>query len=98
MAEFQPCGKWVESVPNSSRPDPATASDRDAILTLAERLHLAVLTGSDNHGWGRTAPAWSVLRIAGWRGMTPPELDIAIRRTIIAQRSRAVSGRRSGVR
>jgi hypothetical protein len=43
------------------------------------------VSGSDNHGWGRTAPAWSVLRIPGWRRMTPATLDIAIRRTIIAR-------------
>jgi hypothetical protein len=62
-----------------------TARDRKGILALADRLHLAIVAGSDNHGWGRAAPAWSVLRIPGWRRMTPATLDIAIRRTILAR-------------
>ena len=62
-----------------------TAKDRKDILALADKLHLAPVAGSDNHGWGRTAPAWSVLHIPGWRQMTPPSLDIAIRRTILAR-------------
>lgn len=61
------------------------ARDKKGILALADKLHLAPVSGSDNHGWGRTAPAWSVLRIPGWRRMTPATLDIAIRRTIIAR-------------
>jgi hypothetical protein len=62
-----------------------TANDKKEILALAENLHLAPVAGSDNHGWGRAAPAWSVLRIPGWRNMTPALLDIAIRRTIVAR-------------
>lgn len=65
--------------------------DREAIVALADRLHLAVVSASDNHGWGRTAPAWSVMRIPGWRTMTPAQLDIAIRRTIIERGPQAVA-------
>jgi predicted metal-dependent phosphoesterase TrpH len=61
------------------------ASDKTDILALAGKLHLTPVAGSDNHGWGRAAPAWSVLRIPGWRSMTPASLDIAIRRTILAR-------------
>lgn len=61
-----------------------TAKYKREILALADKLHLTPVAGSDNHGWGRTAPAWSVLRIPGWRRMTPASLDIAIRRTILA--------------
>jgi predicted metal-dependent phosphoesterase TrpH len=61
-----------------------TAADHDRILALAGRLHLALVAGSDNHGWGRTAGAWSVLRLTGWREMSPASLDSAIRSTIIA--------------
>ena len=80
----------IEATDGSPRGMAQSARDRSAILALAGKLHLAVLTGSDNHGWGRTAPAWSVLRIPGWRGMTPAELDIAIRRTIITRGSQAI--------
>jgi hypothetical protein len=62
-----------------------TARDKKDIFALAEKLRLAPIAGSDNHGWGRAAPAWSVLRIPGWRRMTPALLDIAIRRTILAR-------------
>ncbi len=66
------------------------AIQRDSILAISARLGLALVSGSDNHGWGRTAPAWSVLRIPGWRAMTPAQLDIAIRRTILTRGPRAV--------
>jgi hypothetical protein len=68
-----------------------TARDRDEILAFAGKLRLAALSGSDNHGWGRTAPAWSVLRIPGWHEMTPAELDASIRQTIVTQGPRAIS-------
>jgi hypothetical protein len=68
-----------------------TARDRDEILAVATRLRLAILSGSDNHGWGRAAPAWSVLRIPGWRKLTPAELDASIRRTIVTQGPHAIS-------
>lgn len=80
----------IEAADGSPRGMAQSARDRDAILALAGKLHLAVLSASDNHGWGRTAPAWSVLRIPGWRGMTPAELDIAIRRTILTRSSQAI--------
>jgi len=80
----------IEAADGSPRGMAQAARDRDAILAFAGKLHLAVVSASDNHGWGRTAPAWSVLRIPGWRAMTPPELDVAIRRTIITRGSKAV--------
>jgi hypothetical protein len=36
-------------------------------------------------------PAWSVLRIPGWRDLTPAALDIAIRLTIISGHARRQS-------
>jgi hypothetical protein len=75
----------IEGSDGSPRGVAQTGIDRKGILALAGKLHLAVVAGSDNHGWGRAAPAWSVLRIPGWRDMTPGSLDIAIRRTILAR-------------
>jgi hypothetical protein len=80
----------IEAADGSPRGMAQAARDRDGILALAANLHLAVVSGSDNHGWGRTAPAWSVLRIPGWRDMTPTELDVAIRRTIITRGLQAI--------
>ena len=67
-----------------------SAAARDSILTVGARLGIAIVSGSDNHGWGRIAPAWSVLRIPGWRKLTPAQLDIEIRRTILTRGVHAV--------
>jgi hypothetical protein len=80
----------IEVADGSPRGMAQSARDRDAILALAGKLHLAIVSATDNHGWGRTPPAWSVMRISGWRAMTPAELDIAIRRTIITQGPHAI--------
>ena len=80
----------IEVSDGSPRGIAQSARDRDAIVALASKLRLAMVSASDNHGWGRTAPAWSVMRIPGWREMTPPQLDVAIRRTIIGQGPRAI--------
>jgi hypothetical protein len=80
----------VEAADGSPRGMAQSARDRDDIIALADTLHLAMVSASDNHGWGRTAPAWSVMRIPGWRAMTPSALDIAIRRTIIDKGPRAI--------
>jgi hypothetical protein len=80
----------IEALDGSPRGMAQSARDQSAVIALAEERHLALVSASDNHGWGRTAPAWSVLRIPGWRDMTAAELDIAIRLTIISQGPRAV--------
>jgi len=64
--------------------------DRALILRIADSLDLAVVAGSNNHGWGRTAVAWSVLRIPEWREMTPEELGAAIEERIRTGRRGAV--------
>ena len=71
--------------------------DHAALLRIADSLNLAVVAGSDNHGWGRTAVAWSVLRVPGWRTLTPQALGTAIEQTIRSERRHAarVIGRRS---
>jgi len=81
----------IEVSDGSPRGIAQAARDRDAIVALSSKLHLALVSASDNHGWGRTAPAWSVMTIPGWRDMTPAQLDIAIRRTIIDQGPRAIT-------
>jgi hypothetical protein len=65
--------------------------DRARVLRLADSAGLALVSASDNHGWGRTAAAWSLIEIPGWRTMTPDSLDAAIEATIR-------SGGRSAVR
>ena len=61
------------------------ASDFPSIVALAQRRNLALVAGSDNHGWGHTAAAWTILRIPGWRSMSPNVLDTSIRRTLLTR-------------
>jgi hypothetical protein len=80
----------IEMSDGSPRGIAQAGRDRDALLTFARTARVAFVSGSDNHGWGRTAPAWSVMRIRGWQTMTPSALDVAIRRTLIYEGPRAV--------
>ena len=80
----------IEASDGSPRGLAQAAAQRDSILAISRRLGLALVSASDNHGWGRTAQAWSVLRIPGWRTMKPEQLDVAIRRTILTRGTRAV--------
>ena len=81
-------------IPASMRLDAVESSDgapRGLMFTrrlapeigrFARARKLARVAGSNNHGWGRTATAWTVLRIAGWRAMSASALDSAIRSTL----------------
>jgi hypothetical protein len=51
---------------------------RTKIATIAADLNLALVSGSDNHGWGYTAPGWTLMLLPGWRGMAPDSLAEAI--------------------
>ncbi|HEX6629218.1 MAG TPA: hypothetical protein VF105_14810 [Gemmatimonadaceae bacterium] len=75
----------IEISDGSPRGIAQSSRDREAIAALTGRLHFALVSASDNHGWGRTAPAWTVMRIPGWRLMSPARLDVAIRRTLISR-------------
>ncbi len=55
---------------------------RAQLLALAERHNLALTGGSDNHGWGRTAPAWTLLRPVNWRGSDGDALALRIERVL----------------
>lgn len=63
---------------------------RQRILDLARERDVALIAGSNNHGWASASPAWSVMEIAGWRAMTPTQLDAAIRSTILRRGFKAV--------
>jgi hypothetical protein len=66
-------------------------ADRDHAFLMAQaaRLDLAMLAGSNNHGWGRTAIAWNVTTIPGWRALTPDSLGHVIEQRIITDRQKA---------
>jgi hypothetical protein len=66
---------------------------RASIIAAAQRGDLVLTAGSDNHGWGRTAPGWTMLLVPGWRGMSADSLDYNIQRQLrsgIFRTSRAV--------
>jgi hypothetical protein len=51
--------------------------DHDRIVRIADSLDLTLVAGSDNHGWGRTAPGWTLRRIPGmWRAYSPDSLAL----------------------
>lgn len=52
--------------------------DRAKLLRMADSLDLAPVAASNNHGWGRTAAAWTLVRIPGWRTLSPRSLGQAI--------------------
>ena len=72
----------IEIVDGAPRGLDQSRLQRSRIAKLADSLGLALVTGSDNHGWGRTMPAWTLLRLPGWRGMNTDSLAYAIDRTL----------------
>jgi predicted metal-dependent phosphoesterase TrpH len=68
----------IELIDGSPRGLSQGRRDRARILRLADSLDLALVAGSDNHGWGRTAPGWTLMRIFGWRGMPTDSLAVRI--------------------
>jgi len=80
----------IEASDGSPRGLAKAANERDSILSIAQRHGLALIAGSDNHGWGRAVAAWSVLRIPDWRELSPKQLDVAIRRTILTRGIQAI--------
>ena len=52
--------------------------ERARIVRLADSLNLALVAGSNHHGWGRTATGWTLMYLPGWRGVTPERLTSAI--------------------
>jgi hypothetical protein len=56
--------------------------ERARIIRLADSLHLALVSGSDSHGWGYVAQGWTLMSLPGWRGATPAQLGDAIAATI----------------
>lgn len=65
----------IEIVDGSPRGLSQTRKERKRIVHIADSLNLALVTGSDNHGYGRAAPGWTLFRIPGWRGMSTDSLS-----------------------
>jgi len=48
------------------------------IRALARELNLALVAGSNNHGYGRAVAGWNLMRVPGWRTMSPDSLGASI--------------------
>jgi len=70
--------------------------DRDwlKIIARADTLGISLVSGSNNHGWGRVSPAWTLLQIPNWRAMTPDSIAAAIESTLKTPNRVEVIGRR----
>lgn len=55
---------------------------RAEIAAFAQRHDLMLITGTDNHGWGFTAPAWTLMRPPRWRGTRNDDLALTMERVI----------------
>ena len=72
----------IEIVDGDPRGLGQTRREHARILRAADSLNLALVAGSNNHGWGHTAPGWTLLRIPGWRGMSADSLSVRIDRVL----------------
>lgn len=79
----------VEVIDGSPRGLRQSRRDRAKIVRLADSLDLALVAGSDNHGWGHAAAGWTALRIPGWRGMDADALAQGLELYIRRGRRRA---------
>jgi hypothetical protein len=92
----------IELVVGAPRGITQAKRDHDRIVRIADSLNLALVAGSNNHGWGKTAPGWTLLRIPGvWRTYSPDSLanliDDIIRQsgrrgTLVVERTTASAG------
>lgn len=72
----------IEAIDGGPRGIGQARRDRARIVRIADSLDLALVAGSDNHGYGRTAPGWTLLRIPAWRNARAPQLAEAIERVL----------------
>jgi hypothetical protein len=63
----------VEIVDGAPRGLGQVRRERARIVKLADSLGLALVAGSNHHGWGRTAAGWTLMSLPGWRSV-PPDL------------------------
>lgn len=72
----------IELVDGSPRGLTQSRVDRARIVHLADSLDLALVAGTDNHGWGRAAPAWTMMRVIDWRMLGTDSLSQRIERVL----------------
>lgn len=76
-----PAGGGVEAIQlidGDPRGLAQSALEFDRILAIADSLDIVLVSASNLHGWGSTAASWNLMRIEGWRDMTPGEVGAVI--------------------
>ena len=68
----------IEITDGSPRGLGQTRAERARIIHLADSTNIALVAGSDNHGWGHTAAGWTLMFVPQWRTVSPDELSKAI--------------------
>jgi hypothetical protein len=85
--------RWLRGVEVADGAPRALAQrDREgaAIAERAAGLGLVPLVATNHHGWGRTAVAWNLVRIPGWRALAPAALGARIEDVLRAGDTRAL--------
>lgn len=72
----------IEVVDGGPRGIGQARRDRARIVQLADSFNLALVAGSDNHGYGSTAPGWTLFRLSGWRNVPASTIAEALERVI----------------
>ena len=68
----------IEISDGSPRGLSQTDRDRPAIIRRADSLGIALVSGTNNHGWGRVVPAWTLVNVPNWRALAPDSLSAVI--------------------
>jgi hypothetical protein len=76
----------IEVVDADPRAFRQSTEERALLLALVDSLDLAMIAGSNHHGWGRAAAAWNLVRVPGWQEMAPDELGLLIEGKILRER------------
>jgi hypothetical protein len=66
-------------------------SDEKRIRRIAASNHLTLVASSNNHGWGRTVAAWSLMSIPGWKELSPDSLATLIEKPLRERNTSAVT-------
>ena len=74
----------IEVVDGAPRGLAQSRQQRARILDIADSANIALVAGSDHHGWGHAATAWTLLILPGWRAAPPEDVSRAIAATLRA--------------
>ena len=72
----------IELIDGAPRGLAQSRLERARILDIADSANIALVAGSDHHGWGHAASGWTLLLLPGWRAAPPEEVSRAIAATL----------------